>query len=257
MFVPALLTSTDNGAPSASSSAAASSTSASLPCRHATSACTAATPSGSALKPSAERAHATTRAPSAASSCTQARPMPLVPPVTRQPWPRSEKRPAIPAGQPSGKEVELKMKAKLGKLVGGRGGARQQLPQQRYTMKALVGAPLLLLLLPAPASSGPANRSTALGIVNATADCGVDSTGAADVTAALQACIERAYRANRALFLPPGRYLVSDTLCAALALPDRPCPCPCRCPCRCRCRSPWPWPWPWPWPCPSCPWPWP
>ena len=50
-------------------------------------------------------------------------------------------------------------------------------------MKALRGAPLLLLLLPAPALSGPASRSTALGIVNATADCDVDSTGAADVTA--------------------------------------------------------------------------
>ena len=39
--------------------------------------------------------------------------------------------------------------------------------------------------------------------------------GTTDSTAALQGCIERAYRANLALFLAPGRYLVSDTLTVA------------------------------------------
>ena len=43
----------------------------------------------------------------------------------------------------------------------------------------------------------------------------MDGSGRTDSTAALQGCIERAYRANLALFLAPGRYLVSDTLTVA------------------------------------------
>lgn len=56
--------------------------------------------------------------------------------------------------------------------------------------------------------------SSSLGILNATADCAVDNGGAVDVTGPLQACITKAYLLNLALFLPPGRYLVSDTLAA-------------------------------------------
>lgn len=40
----------------------------------------------------------------------------------------------------------------------------------------------------------------------------VDNTGRNDVTAVLQTCIEAAYSAGLAIFLPHGRYLVSDTL---------------------------------------------
>ena len=65
------------------------------------------------------------------------------------------------------------------------------------------------------AAGASAASSSSLGILNATADCvGVDNGGAVDVTAPLQACITKAYLLNRALFLPPGRYLVSDTLAA-------------------------------------------
>ena len=53
-----------------------------------------------------------------------------------------------------------------------------------------------------------------LGILNATTCAGVTADGASDVTLALQRCISQAYEAQLALFLPPGRYLVSDTLWA-------------------------------------------
>lgn len=67
-------------------------------------------------------------------------------------------------------------------------------------------------------SAAVAARAASLGILNATLSCdGVDSSGANDSTAALQKCIERAYVANLALFLPVGRYLVSDTLTVAQA----------------------------------------
>ena len=82
--------------------------------------------------------------------------------------------------------------------------------------------PLLLAALAcrsAPAAGATPSGSAAaasLGILNATASCaGVDGSGKTDSTAALQGCIERAYEANLALFLAPGRYLVSDTLTVA------------------------------------------
>ena len=59
---------------------------------------------------------------------------------------------------------------------------------------------------PAPASSG---------WLDAVADCGCDSTGATDTTALLQACVDRAYGHSLPrvpVVLPPGRYLVSDTI---------------------------------------------
>eukprot|EP01052_Picozoa_sp_SAG31_P030712 SAG31_NODE_3174_length_4587_cov_7.232843_2_plen_1013_part_00 len=60
-----------------------------------------------------------------------------------------------------------------------------------------------------------ADTAGGLGILNATRDCpGVINTGDVDVTHALQACIVSAYAANLALYLPHGRYLVSDTLAA-------------------------------------------
>ncbi len=102
---------------------------------------------------------------------------------------------------------------------------------------------LLLLLLLATCSALAAPSSTAfdhrsletaassLGILNATLSCGVDGTGMTDSTAALQACITQAYKQNLALFLPPGRYLVSDTLTASQAdggsiTPHSPTPAP-------------------------------
>jgi len=51
------------------------------------------------------------------------------------------------------------------------------------------------------------------GILNATAPpFSLDASGATDVTQQLQAAISAAYTAQVALFLPPGRYLVSDSL---------------------------------------------
>lgn len=74
----------------------------------------------------------------------------------------------------------------------------------------------LPLLLAAHACCSAAADGTARGILNATASCaGVDGSGTADSTTALQRCIERAYQANLALFLAPGRYLISDTLTVA------------------------------------------
>eukprot|EP01051_Picozoa_sp_SAG22_P006970 SAG22_NODE_475_length_10003_cov_3.943356_2_plen_925_part_00 len=75
---------------------------------------------------------------------------------------------------------------------------------------------------PAPPPPDDWRRSPAdtIGILNATqpgACPGVDAGGAVDVTLPLQACIEKAYRLNQPLLLPPGRYLVSDTLTAAQA----------------------------------------
>ena len=40
----------------------------------------------------------------------------------------------------------------------------------------------------------------------------IDNTGGTDVTHQLQAAIKAAYDSQLALFLPPGRFLVSDTL---------------------------------------------
>ena len=75
---------------------------------------------------------------------------------------------------------------------------------------------LPLLSLAAQACCSAAADAVSLGILNATASCaGVDSSGTTDSTAALQSCIERAYSARLALFLSPGRYLVSDTLTVA------------------------------------------
>eukprot|EP01052_Picozoa_sp_SAG31_P033966 SAG31_NODE_3905_length_3765_cov_6.684670_4_plen_185_part_00 len=77
-----------------------------------------------------------------------------------------------------------------------------------------------------------ATSDGALGILNATKSCsGIDSTGVTDSTVGLQNCIERAYKANQALFLAMGRYLVSDTLTAAQAdgggiTPHSPTPAP-------------------------------
>ena len=65
---------------------------------------------------------------------------------------------------------------------------------------------------PGPAP-GPLPGQSPLGILNATA-FGVDNSGATDTTARLQAAISAAYEAQLALFLPPGRYLVSATLWA-------------------------------------------
>jgi hypothetical protein len=65
------------------------------------------------------------------------------------------------------------------------------------------------------AGANPGGNSSLLGILNATSCAGVDSTGKTDSTVALQGCIERAYKANLALFFAPGRYLVSDTLTVA------------------------------------------
>ena len=54
------------------------------------------------------------------------------------------------------------------------------------------------------------------GILNVTAPpYSIDNTGSVDVTLKLQAAINAAYEAQLALFLPCGRYLVSDTLEAA------------------------------------------
>ena len=64
---------------------------------------------------------------------------------------------------------------------------------------------------PAPVPA-PGPHST-VGILNATL-VGVDNTGTRDTTKSLQAAIVAAYDAQLALFLPPGRYLVSDTLWA-------------------------------------------
>ena len=72
---------------------------------------------------------------------------------------------------------------------------------------AFVRASLSLSAPPPPAGY------SSLGILNATA-AGVDNSGVTDTTVALQAAIVAAYDAQLALFLPPGRYLVSDTLWA-------------------------------------------
>eukprot|EP01043_Picozoa_sp_COSAG02_P124170 COSAG02_NODE_61211_length_269_cov_0.611765_1_plen_73_part_01 len=55
------------------------------------------------------------------------------------------------------------------------------------------------------AGANPGGNSSLLGILNATSCAGVDSTGKTDSTVALQGCIERAYKANLALFFAPGR----------------------------------------------------
>lgn len=78
----------------------------------------------------------------------------------------------------------------------------------------MFSALLLAACIARTAAEGSAGLSSSLGILNATADCEVDNGGAVDVTAPLQACITKAYLLNLALFLPPGRYLVSDTLAA-------------------------------------------
>ena len=53
------------------------------------------------------------------------------------------------------------------------------------------------------------------GILNATGPaCSVDGSGATDTTAVLQRCIDAAFARNLVLFLPAGRYLVSDSLLA-------------------------------------------
>ena len=55
--------------------------------------------------------------------------------------------------------------------------------------------------------------------LNATEDCGLDSTGMQDVTTALQACINRATTSgvpSIPIFFPSGQYLV----CVQLSHPD-------------------------------------
>jgi len=61
--------------------------------------------------------------------------------------------------------------------------------------------------------AAPSPPHSSLGILNVTAPpFSIDNTGVTDVTVQLQAAIAAAYGAQLALFLPPGRYLVSDTL---------------------------------------------
>ena len=98
----------------------------------------------------------------------------------------------------------------------------------RRTLTLLLALPLAGSAAGGAARSGHPARSTSTtttssssladpsgpGILNATADCGVDASGTVDVTAPLQRCIFDAFAQNLALFLPPGRYLVSDTLLA-------------------------------------------
>jgi hypothetical protein len=72
-----------------------------------------------------------------------------------------------------------------------------------------------MALLMAVATVAIAGSPTAdmIGILNVTAPpYSLDASGATDVTEGLQAAILAAKAANLALFLPPGRYLVSDTL---------------------------------------------
>ena len=70
-------------------------------------------------------------------------------------------------------------------------------------------------LLVAAGAATPPPSPPARGLLDAVADCGVANDGTTDATSALQACIDRAYAEQRALWLPAGRYLVSDTLTAA------------------------------------------
>ena len=72
-----------------------------------------------------------------------------------------------------------------------------------------------LLVAHARSSAFPGFEPTAdgIGIVNVTAPpFSVDPSGTTDVTLTLQRAIDAAKAANLALFLPAGRYLVSDTL---------------------------------------------
>ena len=72
-----------------------------------------------------------------------------------------------------------------------------------------------LLVAHARSSAFPRFEPTAdgIGIVNVTAPpFSVDPSGTTDVTLSLQRAIDAAKAANLALFLPAGRYLVSDTL---------------------------------------------
>ena len=96
-------------------------------------------------------------------------------------------------------------------------GSRWLAWQSEMALLPLLLAALACRSAPAgPTPSGSASAAASLGILNATASCaGVDGSGRTDSTAALQGCIERAYEANLALFLAPGRYLVSDTLTVA------------------------------------------
>ena len=65
---------------------------------------------------------------------------------------------------------------------------------------------------PRPARGPPPTPGIeAPGVLNATA-FGLDSSGGLDVTAALRRAVDAAFAANVALLLPPGRYLVSDTI---------------------------------------------
>ena len=70
-----------------------------------------------------------------------------------------------------------------------------------------------MALLMAVVTVAIAGSPTDIGILNVTAPPhSLDASGATDVTKGLQAAILSAKAANLALFLPPGRYLVSDTL---------------------------------------------
>ena len=72
---------------------------------------------------------------------------------------------------------------------------------------------MVLLMAVAIAGGSPTTVSTDIGILNVTAPPhSLDASGVTDVTKGLQAAILAAKAANLALFLPPGRYLVSDTL---------------------------------------------
>jgi hypothetical protein len=84
-------------------------------------------------------------------------------------------------------------------------------PREMMLAAGALGAAALVAL--AGVAPPPMPPHSPLGILNAT-EYGVDASGASDTTAQLQAAIVAAYDAQLALFLPPGRYLVSDTLWA-------------------------------------------
>ncbi|WP_367715431.1 glycosyl hydrolase family 28-related protein [Nitratireductor sp. GISD-1A_MAKvit] len=84
---------------------------------------------------------------------------------------------------------------------------------RRRLLKATAGFAVLGLAMPRAAFADAALRRAATGAANA-AEFGLEPNAAQNQTAALQALLERASAEAIPIFLPPGRYRLSD-----LALP--------------------------------------
>lgn len=78
---------------------------------------------------------------------------------------------------------------------------------QRMVVQGLMMASLIT-----PASRVYATKTQQAGFVDLGQELGVDPTGLEDSTLGIQAAIDKASSASKTLYIPPGTYLVSDTL---------------------------------------------